>query len=222
MPLFSKSLEQANTAVANAAAKVATWEAKAADARAEATRVEAESGAAILEDESAAERLSLNVQTLERKARAFDQAAGEARRKYLDACRAALETEAQEEDRQAAADRKLASAHAAKVDEWKRKLEELDDCEWERASIRDSVTGAWNGQHLGRDGSLEASAHRHETRAAVIRYFLSTGTVPHDFYLIDNLLGTQLNRFAVSFNQGDYVPGSIHEARDSGIALQDA
>ena len=75
MGIFSKSTEQAQAEITKAESVVSEWEAKAASARAEASRLDAESGAAILADESAAERITLNIQAWERKARAFDGAA---------------------------------------------------------------------------------------------------------------------------------------------------
>lgn len=221
MGIFSKSTEAAQTAVTKAEGVVAEWERKAADARAEAVRLDGESGAAILEDESAAERITLNVQTLERKARAFDQAAGEARKKLHAAQKEALEIEAREEDKLAADARKDAVAHAEKIADLKRKLEDLDECEWDRAYTTD-VNGRPSGQSTGKAGNLDYSAHRHETRAAAIRYFLATGTIPQDFYLIDIELGTHLNSISLSFNQGDYVPASLYAARDAGLSFAGA
>jgi hypothetical protein len=217
MGIFSKSTETARNAVTKAEGVVEDWERKAADARAEAARMDAESGAAILEDESAAERITLNVQTLERKARAFDHAAGEARNKLHLAQREALEVEAREEDKLAATDRKNAAAHAIKVADLKRQLEELDECGWDRASDVDPYTGRPSGQAVGKAGGLEFSAHRHETRAAVIRYFLATGKIANDFYLLDNEFGTSLNSIALSFVQGDYISKAVYAARDAGL-----
>lgn len=222
MALFSKNVEQAQAAVTKAAAVVAEWEAKAADARAEASRLEAESGASILADESSAERITLNIQVHERKAKAYDGAAVEARRKLHAAQREALEAESREEEKLAAADRKESATHAGKVLELKRKLEELDDCEWDRAASKSPVTGRQDGQQTGKSGWLDYTAHRHETRSAVIRYYLATGKIAHDFYLLDNELGTKLNTIALSFVQGDYVPASVYAARDAGLSFQEA
>ncbi|NSX37820.1 hypothetical protein HTS88_15660 [Pseudarthrobacter oxydans] len=218
MGIFSKSLDQAQAAVTKAESVVQEWEGKAAAAREEAARLDAESGAMILADESAAERVTLNIQAHERRARAFDGAASEARQKLHQAQREALEVEAREEDKLAATDRKNAATHAAKVQDLKRQLEDLDGCEWARADAPDITTGRPSGhQQIGKSGSLEHTAHRHETRAAVIRYFLATGNVAHDFYLLDNELGTSLNTIALSFGQGDYIPKSVYAARSAGL-----
>ncbi|SKB86273.1 hypothetical protein SAMN05660916_03024 [Arthrobacter sp. 31Cvi3.1E] len=221
MAIFNKSVEQAQAAVTKAQSVVTEWENKAAAARAEAARLDAEAGAAILADESAAERITLNIQAHERKARAFDGAAEEAKQKLRAAQREALESEAREEDKQAAAAKKEATSHAAKVSALLKELEQLDDCAWERAPIRDHITGGNAGQALGKAGYLDFSAHRHETRAAVIRYFVATGAIAYDFYLLDNELGTKLNTLA-SFNQGDYIPQSVYAARDAGLSFQEA
>lgn len=217
MGIFSKSLEQAQSAVTKAETVVAEWEGKATAAREEADRLDAESGAAILADESAAERITLNIQAHERRARAYDGAATEARQKLWQAQREALEVEAREEDKLAATDRKNSAAHAAKVQDLKRQLEDLDECEWDRAAARDVITGRPSGQQVGKSGALEQSAHRHETRSAVIRYFLATGNVANDFYILDNELGTNLNSISLSFNQGDYIPTSVYGARSAGL-----
>lgn len=221
MALFSKSIEQAQAAITKAESVVAEWENKASAARAEAVRLDSEAGAAILADESAAERITLNIQAHERKAHAFDGAAAEARQKLRAVQREALEIEAREEDKQAAAARKEATSHAAKVAALLKELEQLDDCTWERAPIRDHITGANAGQTLGKAGVLDFNAHRHDTRAAVIRYFIATGKIPYDFYLLDNELGTKLNTLG-SFNQGDYIPQSVYASRDAGLSFQEA
>jgi hypothetical protein len=217
MGIFSKSAEAAQNAVTKAEGVVNEWERKASEARSEAARLDAESGAAILEDESAAERITLNIQAQERKARAFDGAAAEARQKLRLAQKESLEVEAREEDRLAASDRKEAAAHSTKVQDLKRQLEALDECEWDRADAHDAITGRPSGQQTGKSGALDYSAHRHETRAGAIRYFLATGLIPQDFYLIDLELGTSLNSISLSWSQGDYVPRSLYAARDAGL-----
>jgi hypothetical protein len=217
MGIFSKSPESAQNAVTKAEGVVAEWERKAADARAEAGRLDAESGAAILEDESAAERITLNIQTWERKARAYDQAAGEARSKLLAAQKGALEAEAHEEEKESAADRKKADAHEAKVLILVAELEKLDGSGWERASFIDPVTGQRGGQFIGLTGQLNSTSERHAIRAAAIRYFLATGKAPNDFYEINEVVGTTFPGFLRSIHEDDYVPASIYAARDAGL-----
>ncbi|MDQ0923103.1 hypothetical protein QF038_001611 [Pseudarthrobacter sp. W1I19] len=218
MGIFSKGLEQAQAAVTKAESVVTEWKGKASAAREEAARLDAESGAAILLDESAAERITLNIQAHERRARAYDQAAAEARKKLHDAQREALEMEAREEDKLAASARKESTSHAGKVADLKCQLEDLDECGWDRAAGIDVLTGRPSGQQVGKAWQLDHKAHRHETRAATIRYFLATGTIPHDFSLIDNELGTKLNADAgTSWVQGDYISKSLYAARDAGL-----
>jgi hypothetical protein len=217
MGIFTKNTEAAQNAVTKAEGIVSDWERKAADARAEAARMDAESGAAILEDEAAAERITLNVQTLERKARAYDQAAAEARKNLHAAQREALEAEARDEDKEAAALRKKATAHYAKVDALVAELEKLDECEWDRAQMTDPITGQKYGNQPGLGHRINDEAARHETRAAAIRYFIKTGKVPHDFYEINNVMGTEFPGFARSIHDQDNLPQSIYAARDAGL-----
>ncbi|MFW0773546.1 hypothetical protein ACLRGI_10295 [Paenarthrobacter nitroguajacolicus] len=219
MGIFSKSPETAQAAVTKAEQTVAEWERKASDARADAARLDGESGAAILEDESAAERITLNVQTLERKARAYDQAAAEARRKLLAVQKEALEAEAREEHKEAAALRKKAEAHNAKVSALVGELEKLDDCKWDRAQFTDSVTGSAYGRMVGLGERHGGEALRHETRAAVIGYFIATGKVPADFYDINNVMGTTIPGFARSIHDEDNIPQSVLAARDAGLVF---
>ncbi|BCW62473.1 hypothetical protein [Arthrobacter sp. StoSoilB22] len=222
MGIFSKSPEAAQAAVTKAEQTVAEWERKASDARAEAARMDGESGAAILEDESAAERITLNVQTLERKARAFDQAAAEARNKLLAAQKDALEAEAREEHKEAAALRKKADTHDAKVAALLGELEKLDDCRWDRAQFTDEISGRAYGQMVGLGDRHRGEALRHETRGAVIGYFIATGKVPSDFYDINNVMGTTIPGFARSIHDEDNIPQSVLAARDAGLNLQGA
>lgn len=217
MGIFSKSPEAAQNAVTKAEGVVADWERKAADARAEAARLDAESGAAILEDESAAERITLNIQSWELKARAFDQAAGEARKKLHGAQKEALEAEAREEDKESAAILKKADAHEAKVAALMGELEKLDECPWVRGPLTDTVTGDTYGHHTGRSGGLRFQQERHAIRAAAIRYFVATGKAPNDFYEINDVVGTTFKGFARSIYENDYLPASIYAARDAGL-----
>ncbi|MBT2538683.1 hypothetical protein [Arthrobacter sp. ISL-69] len=219
MALFSKSIESAQNAVTKAESVVSEWEAKAAAARAEAARLDAESGAAILEDESAAERVTLNIQAHERRARAFDGAAAEARQKLHKARKEALEAEAREEDKESATLHKQSEAHTAKVAVLQKQLEDLDDCPWARASLTDSVTGRQYGEHMGRTGYLDAESERHAVRAAVIRTFIATGSVPNDYYDINNAVGTSFNGFARSIHDRDNIPASVLAARDAGLSF---
>jgi hypothetical protein len=217
MALFSKSTESAQNAVAAAESVVQKWEKKAADARAEAARLDAESGAAILEDESAAERITLNVQTWERKARAFDQAAGEARQKLQAARKDALEAEAREEDKLAAAARRAAEAHASKVAALLAELKLVDACDY----VPGRATTGWAAERglnqvPASVGKLR-TVREHETRAAIIRYFLKAGAVPKDYDELNDVLGTDFDTMC-SFNEVT-LPESVYVARNAGLTF---
>ena len=217
MGIFSKSLEQAQAAVTKAESVVSEWEAKAAAARAEVARLNAESGAAILADESAADRIALNVQSWELKAKAYDQAAAEARKKLQKAQREVLATEARDEDKESVSLRKQSEAHATKVEALKKQLEELDDCDWTRGPVMDTVTGHVGGWQLGKCGVLDFESERHAVRAAVIRYFLQTGKVPADYYEVNDVVGTNFPGFARSIHDRDNIPDSVIAARNAGF-----
>lgn len=215
MGLFSKSIEQAQAAVTKAAGVVADWEAKAADARAEAARLDSESGAAILADETAAERITLNIQAQERKARAYDQAAGAARQKLNDAQRDALEAEAREEDKQAAAARKTSDAHAAKVADLLGQLKDLDGVDY-------YVGRSKEGHGLTPHGArLAQVARQHDIRAGLIRYYIATGKITHDVHELNTVLGTSIaDNFRTIPGEGIEIPKSLFVARDAGLTFE--
>lgn len=218
MAIFSKSIEQANAAVSKAAGVVTDWEKKAAAARAEAARLDAESGAAILEDESAAERITLNVQTWERKARAYDQAAEEARRKLLVAQREALEAEAREEDKQAAGARKAADAHVSKVAALLNELRDLDGVEYVVGRALEGYARDHNLAPIPRSAGLANAARAHEVRAALIRYFAKTGKITHDITDLNTELGTSIPDYMRTIpGEGIEIPKSLFVARDAGL-----
>lgn len=222
MPLFSKTLEQAKSAVTKAEATVSEWDGKVAAARAEVGRLNAESGAAILADESAADRIALNVQTWELKAKAYSQASAEARQKLHYAQREALEVEARDEDKAAESLRKQSATHGAKVEALKKQLEELDGCDWTRGPVIDKMTGYVSGWQLGKVGELDFESDRHTVRAAVIRYFLQVGKVPTDYYDINTALGTSFSSLGRSIHDRDNIPASVIAARDAGLTFSEA
>jgi hypothetical protein len=216
MGIFTKSTEAAQTAVTKAEAVVADWERKAADARSEAARLDREAGAAILADESAAERITLSIQAEERKARAYDQAAAEARRKLLAAQREALESEAREEDKQAAVARKTADAHSLKVASLLADLKRIDGCDYTPSSATDDYGSALGLRQNPKSTGLWRTVRVHETHAAAIRYFISTGTVPKDYYELNDTLKTPFEGALDSLNEIG-LPASILAARDAGL-----
>lgn len=222
MPIFTTSVDQAAAAVTKAHAVVEEWQAKASAARAEAARLDAESGAMILADEAAAERISLSVQTLERKARAYDQATAEALRKLKTAQRDALEAEARDEDKQAAAARRRLDAHETKVKALLRQLKDLNGADYVPESLTNSVTGMDSSMRQPtRSGAMYSEVHAHEVRAAAIRYFCATGQVPTDYVELNNELGTGFPTFGQNLSEMA-LPASIYAARDAGLTFQEA
>lgn len=189
MALISTSAERAKNNVTKAEATVSEWQAKAAAARADAADLDATAGAAILADESAAERITLQVQTLERKARAYDQAAAEAGKQLRAARLTVLESAAADESSEASKARKLADAHDVKVNAMLAKLEEFDGSPWVRKVDR-SADGITTTYHMGKGGALRHEATVNEIRAAVIRYYMATGKVPSSLTDLNNELGT--------------------------------
>lgn len=214
MAIFNKSTESAQTAVAKAEAVVMEWEAKAATARTQAAELDANSGSLILADESAAESIGLQIQTLERKARAFDQAAAEAGRKLNAAQREVLEAEAREEDKLQAQDEKALIKHDERTAEL---MKALADHNGDVYVMNNSPMAIGETRHVPRSELLQQSAVRHQIRAAAIRYFIATGKTPNDLYEINNVLRTNLNAFLYSLSDG--VPQSVYAARDAGLSF---
>lgn len=134
MSLFTKPIETARKNRDQALADAAQWEAQAAAMRAEADKLNASANAAILEDESSAERITVQILTLQRKASAYEQATCEARRKASAAARDALSIEADELDKESAKLQKAADKHEIEVIKAKAALESLDECAYERVA----------------------------------------------------------------------------------------
>lgn len=183
MALFTKPIENALKARDTANTEAHEWDAKAAAMRAEADQLDASANAAILEDETAAERITAQVLTLQRKANAFDQAARQARTKAHTAARDVLSTEADELDKEAAKHRKSADKVEAEVTALREKLEELDDCKYTRLveeSNWDAVDGKYRTRtyHHGKAHGIQRNAMLLTTQAQVIRYWLERGQLP--------------------------------------------
>lgn len=220
MAIFSKSVDSAQNNVTKAQGLVEEWKAKAAAARAEATRLDAESGALILADESKAEGISLQIQTLERKARAYDGAAGEAARKLHTAQLRALEAEAAEEDRLAAADRKRGEAHDVKVDALLAELKRIDGVDYTVARATEGYAADAGLLQIPTAHGIWQDVKRHEVRGAVIRYFISEGSLPNDFHDLNRVMGTTYSDLAASINSDDNFPSSVLAARDAGLIFE--
>lgn len=183
MALFTKPIETALKARDTANTEAQEWDAKAAAMRAEADQLDASANAAILEDETAAERITAQVLTLQRKADAFDQAAREARAKAAASTRDALSVEADELDKEADKKRREASKIDAEVDKLRAKLEEYDECRyvrWVEEKDWDSVEGRYRTTitFRGKSFAIKREARHLALQAQVIRYWLSEGTLP--------------------------------------------
>lgn len=183
MGLFKKPIENAMTARDKARAEAADWDAKAAAIRAEANELDATANDMILADETAAERITLQVNTLQRKADAYAHAATKAHDKARLAAREILNVEAGELDKEAAKIRKVADNVEIEVAKAKAALEELDGCTYERTSEESSVlteSGEPSSvtQSTGKAGEIRWNAQLLETQAQVIRYWLAENELP--------------------------------------------
>lgn len=214
MGILSTSAERAQSNITKAEATVSEWQAKAATARAEAAELDATAGAAILADETAAETISLRVISLERKARAYDQAATEAGKNLHTARIAVLTLEADESDNAEAAAAKRYEKHDAAVKDLLDKLEALagvkfQEVPWSAVSGTVEVTYSPSEQ-------LENEAHAHRANSAGIRYFLKTGRIGSDTTEINRVLGTNFPAGHIS------TPDSVAAAIAAGLTLQGA
>lgn len=177
MGIIKRTTADALKAAEKAEATAAKWDDKAAAVRAEAQRMDDEAGAAILADESQAERITLTVQAQERKARAYDSAAAEARREAATARDDAVRIEADDLDRQADQLEKRAERKTTEVAEALAKLEAADGYAWERKPISTHpLTGEPTERSVdGAAGDLRAQAETLRTAAAHNRYYLEHG-----------------------------------------------
>jgi hypothetical protein len=230
MAIIPTSAERAQSNVAKAEATVSEWQAKAAAARADAAELDATAGAAILADESAAERVTLQVQTLERKARAYDQAATEAGKNLRTARLAVLTTEADTLEKEAAKVRRVLDKHNAEVAKAKDALEELAGHgfipgEPEPEGVTISVPGETISRtsRVGKAAPLNRQAMHMETQAQCIRYWLKRGELPRDLHDLNKEFG-QTHAAFVSVLGSDYldkygapITDNLRAAVDAGL-----
>lgn len=169
------------TAVAKAQATVQQWVQKAQAARAEAQRVDSESGREILDNPNAAEKITLKVQTLERQARAYDNAAREARDQEKAAWRKAVEGEVRQLEKDAVNFRKEAAKIEAEESKLIDKLEALQGVRYEPVLGRPTSLdhGVYvRGDDLPREtksDDLKARAAGAESQTKMVRHALETG-----------------------------------------------
>lgn len=220
MGIFNKTIESARQGVEKAEQLVADWESKAADARGRAAELDANSGSLVLADEAAADSISLEIHSLERKARAFDQAAGEARRKLSEAQRKVLEGEAKEEERLADVARKTLDDHNTKVDGLLAQLKEIDECDYTVAPMTESWARDLRLTQNPKSYLLARELLRHEIRGSVIRFYLKTGKVARDLYELNSALGTTYSGIGTSIAEEDGFPPVVFEYRDAGITFE--
>lgn len=175
------TIDQAPAAVIKARKVVADWEAKASTAREEARRVDSESGREILENPNAAEKITLKVQTLERQARAYDNAAREARDQEKAAWRKAVEAEAKQLEKDATTMRRDAAKIEAEESKLIDKLEALQGVRYEPVLGRPTSLdhGVYvRGDDLPREtksDDLKALAAGAEAQTKMVRHALETG-----------------------------------------------
>ncbi|MGO2036493.1 MAG: hypothetical protein ACTH2U_08445 [Brevibacterium sp.] len=171
------------TAVAKAQSVVDKWTEKASAAREEAQRVDRESGAQILENPAAAEKITTKVLTLERQARAYDSAATEAKAQVRKAWQDAIAAEAKELDKSAVSMRREAARIEADTEKLIDKLEALQGVRYVPKIGKATHVDAGN-VYRPDDGApretksqdLEARAEGAESQAALARWVLETGS----------------------------------------------
>ncbi|WP_156491132.1 hypothetical protein [Brevibacterium casei] len=167
--------------MAKAQAVVDEWEAKASAARAEAAEIERGSGAAILADPSAAEKISIKVDAKQRTARAYDSAAAESLEQVRAAWRKAVEAEAKQLEKDAVNFRKEAAKIEAEESKLIDKLEALQGVRYEPVLGRPTSLdhGVYvRGDDLPRQtrsDDLKARAGGAEAQTKMVRHALETG-----------------------------------------------
>jgi hypothetical protein len=216
MALLTRGSNATQKAIDKAQATVAEWQDKAATARAEAAELDANAGALILADESAAEQITVKIQALERKGRAYDSAAAEAAQKLRAAHRAALEAAQAEEERLADQADQAHSAHDEAVSNLLAKLKALDGCDY----VIGRSTTMTDAMQVPKSRDLYMAALKHRTRAAVIKYYLKTGKIPAQNYDLNTALGTSFSTLSHSISEADGWPPIVYEYRDAGLEFE--
>lgn len=140
---------------------------------AKADQLDASANDAILEDETAAECITVQVLTLQWKANAFDQAP-------VPPARDVPSTEAEELVKEAAKLNKTADKHELEVSKAKAALESLNSCKYTRLVEErdwDSADGKYRTRtyHHGKAADINRGAKLLTTQAQVIRYWLERG-----------------------------------------------
>lgn len=232
MGLLTKPIETARKNRDSALAEAEQWATKAATVRAEADSLDATANAAILEDESAAERITVQVTTLNRKASAYEQAARETRGKAESAGLDVLRIEADELDKAAAKVRQALDKHNAEVAKAKNALEEIAGHgfipgENEPDGETTYVTGEARpsrSYRVGKAAPLREQALHLTTQAQVIRYWLEDRQLPRTLNDLNTKFGaTHSAHFLIAGSDsldryGDPITESLRAAVDAGLA----
>lgn len=225
MALFTKPIETALKARDTATAEANQWEAKAAAMRAEADQLDASANAAIVADDTAAERITTQVLTLQRKARAYTQAASEARIKADTAAKDILRTEADELDKEASKIRRAMAKVEADVAKAKATLEEIAGHGFipgeptpngTTISVPGESPRTTKTYRTGKASMLRKQALNIEVQAQTIRYWLSNGKLPHELTDLNEHGGKHevpwYNSGVQELSEYEYVTDSLREA----------
>jgi|GEM_PF-3397910 len=208
---MSRALDRARKAIEKADADVTSWEGRQFDVQSQRAALDASAATRLLDDPSALDKLTNEVQRLDSLARQISATIAEAKRRAHDARRAALATEAEEEDREAVRLERERDAHQAKVDAAKAALEDLDGAGWVRF---DPDAGRRAGEpYVGPDYVLRVpradllaqEAREHRKRAALLRYAHEHDRIPDHWYETDLPGGTTEHPFTSD------IPESIAE-----------
>lgn len=172
MGLFKKPIENAISSREAARIEAQEWESKATAMLTEANQLDESANAAILQDDTAAERITIQVNTWQRKAKAHEQAAREARAKVDHAAKEVLRIEADELDKEAGKISKVIHSLKMEISKAQAALEQIAGYRVAPVEVSNGVTDA------GRLGQLNWNALHLQTQAQVIRYWLDSNELP--------------------------------------------
>lgn len=180
---MSRALNAAQKDVEKNEADVAKWETRVSQEQATLTALEATLGEALLDDETAADRLPAQIDAASSRIRATRRAVAVAHQRLTAARQKALRVEADDEDDIAATHQKNADQIRGKVDQLLQQIEQIDgvrylDPEDVAADHYRVGAGEQYTVQLSRSGLAYDAAHLHRSRAAVLRYTAEHGRVP--------------------------------------------
>ena len=169
--------------LAKAQKLVEKWQTKADTARAEAEQLDRDAGAAILDDPGAAERLTMKIAAKEREARAYFNAAAEARERVTGVYRKHLEAEQRELAKVARETDAAVERHEKKLDTLLDQLRELEGVEYEPGEGTTAGTVMMMGRpveatHLPTSKQLENEAVEAAVRLHLVEMYLEHNRLP--------------------------------------------